>query len=177
MKAFCNYLDARMGPVRRTVNGFIVGIFAIQVIVVFSQVIWRFVFNNPFSWSEEIARFIQVWMILLTASICIKKGKHLAVDYATHALPFHYAKFLKIITMIIAMIFTVFIIIFGIQMMTITANEITPALRIPIAIVYAAFPIAGTLMFIETLILLIRTIGVVKEGDIVQHDDTEQQLR
>ncbi len=177
MKAFCNYLDARMEPVRRAVSGFIVGIFVIQVIVVFSQVVWRFVLNDPFSWSEELARFIQVWMVLLTASICIRKGKHLAVDYATHALPFHYAKMLKIITTIIAMVFTFIVVIFGIRMMTITVNEITPALRISIAIVYAAFPLAGTLMFIESFILLFRTIGAAHESDLLQHDDTEQQLR
>ena len=32
-------------------------------------------------WTEELARFCQVWIILLASSICLRKGSHLAVDY------------------------------------------------------------------------------------------------
>ncbi len=166
MHALCQYIDSRMGPVRKLVTGFIITVFAIQVIVVFSQVVWRFVFNNPFSWSEELARYIQVWMILLTASICIRKGKHLAVDYITHALPFRFSKSLRIITSIFTMIFTIVVIVFGIQMLTITFNEMTPALRISISIIYMAFPLAGFLMFTESFIVLLKTIGAEQESDI-----------
>ena len=97
MQEIGKLLDSHLVSVRKIVNIVIISVFAVQVIVIFSQVVWRFVFNNPFSWSEELARYLQVWLILLTSSVCVRKGRHLAVDYATHALPFRYNKILKII--------------------------------------------------------------------------------
>ena len=71
--------------------------FGVVVLVCFSQVITRYVFNSPLTWSEEMARDIHIWMILLASPICIRKGKHLKLDFVTHSLPLKYKKLLKII--------------------------------------------------------------------------------
>lgn len=160
MQAIARFLDSHMIFVRRLIKTIIISLFAIQVLVVFSQVIWRFVFNDPFSWSEELARYLQVWLILLTASVCIRKGRHLAVDFATHVLPFRINKILKLITMVCIMGFTWILIIFSVQMIVITVHQITPAMRVPIGVVYMAFPVAGIAMFMESLIVFLKLTGV-----------------
>jgi TRAP-type C4-dicarboxylate transport system permease small subunit len=166
MQAIERFLDSHLVSVRKIVNIVIISVFAMQVIVIFSQVVWRFVFNNPFSWSEELARYLQVWLILLTSSVCVRKGRHLAVDYATYALPFRYNKILKIIIMIFIMFFTSIVIIYGIHMIVVTINQKTPALQIPILAVYLAFPITGLLMFSEALILFLKLIGAKNATDL-----------
>jgi len=153
-------LDARMRWVRKWVNGIIVTLFAVQVIVVFFQVVWRFIFNNPFSWSEELARFLQVWLILLASSVCIRKGRHLAVDFATHALPFRINRIFKLFNMVLILFFTGTLVIFSIHMILVTFNQMTPAMRVPVLVVYSAFPVAGLLMFLETFIVFLKLFGV-----------------
>lgn len=159
-------LDARMRLIRRLVNGIIVTLFAVQVIVVFGQVVWRFIFNSPFSWSEELARYLQVWLVLLAASVCIRKGRHLAVDFATHALPFRINKILKLINTVIIMFFTGVLVIVSVQMILVTIDQMTPAMRVPILVVYIAFPVAGILMFMETLIVFLKLTGVKNAADM-----------
>jgi TRAP-type C4-dicarboxylate transport system permease small subunit len=93
-------------------------------------------------------------------------GKHLAVDYVTHALPFKYNKILKFIIMVFIMFFTSVVIIFGIHMIIVTINQKTPALHLPIIVVYLAFPVAGLLMFLEALILFLKLGGTKNEADL-----------
>lgn len=73
--------DGILQPIRRSVEITIVTLFAVLTMAVFAQVIARYVFNQPPAWTEELARFCQVWIILLASSICLRKGSHLAVDY------------------------------------------------------------------------------------------------
>lgn len=151
-------LDARMEAIRKVVYATIILLFASQVVVVFSQVVWRFAFNNPFSWSEELARYMQVWLILLTSSVCIRKSRHLAVDYLSHHLSFKVQKILKLVSLLGIMAYVIVMVVFGIQMITVTASQTTPAMQIPIGLVYLAFPIAGILMFLETFIVLAKVV-------------------
>ena len=51
-----------------------------NVILVFSQVIMRSIFNLSLSWSEELSRYIFIWQIWLGTSIAIKEDKHINVE-------------------------------------------------------------------------------------------------
>jgi TRAP-type C4-dicarboxylate transport system permease small subunit len=166
MQTLAKFLDTHMIWVRRLIKTAIILLFAVQVLVVFSQVVWRFVFNDPFSWSEELARYLQVWLILLASSVCIRKGRHLAVDFATHVLPFRINKILKQIIMVCIMGFTWILIVFSVQMILITIHQITPAMRVPILVVYSAFPVAGICMFMESLIVFLKLVGVKGKADM-----------
>ncbi len=149
-------LDAQLIHVRKFINYVIIVVFAMMVLVVFSQVVWRFVFNNPFSWTEELARYLQVWLILLASVACIQKGRHLAVDYFTHILPFRIAKVLKLASIFCVLLFTAVLFFASIQLISITIHQITPAIRLPIMVVYLAFPISSLFMFVESLVLFLK---------------------
>ena len=75
-----------MRTIRKLTEGAVVFLFAGLVLVVFLQVLTRYAFNQPPAWSEELARYLQVWIILLASPLCIRKGSHLAVDYFGHKL-------------------------------------------------------------------------------------------
>ncbi len=50
------------------------------VVVITAQIIWRYVFNNSLSWSEELSRYLFAWLIFVGASLAIKEGAHIKVD-------------------------------------------------------------------------------------------------
>lgn len=145
-----------MVPIRKINYHLIIFLFSVQVLVVFSQVIWRFVFNDPFPWSEELARYLQVWIILLTSTVCIQKSKHLAIDYLTYRLSFKLQRLFKLISMLGITSYILVVIIFGIQFIVLVGAQKTPALQVPIGLIYSAFPIAGIHMFFESLIIMIK---------------------
>ena len=53
---------------------------AVMVVVVFLQVIFRFIIRSSLPWSEELSRYVMVWIVFLGASIGIKRKSHIGVE-------------------------------------------------------------------------------------------------
>ncbi len=58
-----------------------------MTLLVFMEVIMRFVFNTGLLWAEELTLLLSAWMVLLGASYGIKKGTHIGVDALVRTLP------------------------------------------------------------------------------------------
>ena len=154
------YLDVHLEGIRKLINIFIVILFGILIFVVFIQVIARYIFNSPFSWSEEIARYIQVWLIFLTSSICIRKGRHILLDYATHYFSSKIKKINEIIGNLIIMIYLFVMTIYGWKtVIAIFGRQTSPAMQIPLYLIYLALPLSGLLMILENLVILLKLLG------------------
>ncbi len=156
-------LDASLGLTRSVVYGLVVVVFATLVVVVFGQVVSRFVFNAPFSWSEELARYLQVWLIMLGSVACLRKGLHLTVDYVVHALPAAGKRVLQLISLAAIVFFLAVVFVSSIALITATLSQRTPALQIPIAFVYLALPVGSLLMLLESVELVLTAIGEAPE--------------
>lgn len=52
-----------------------------MTILVFAEVIARFVFNHGISWAQELTLIINSWMVLLGASYCIREKAHIGVEF------------------------------------------------------------------------------------------------
>ena len=139
-------------PIRRSVEITIVTLFAVLTTAVFAQVVARYVFNQPPAWTEELARFCQVWIILLASSICIRKGSHLAVDYLDPALRPGARKWVALITGCLIASYSAVVVIWGVRLMMIGLVQTSPAMQLNMGLVYLIFPIAGGLMFLESIL-------------------------
>lgn len=63
-----------------TTIGFLcVVLFAVMIVSVFGQVVMRYVFSSPLSWSEELARYAMVWLAMLAAALCSRHSQHIAL--------------------------------------------------------------------------------------------------
>ena len=58
-----------------------------MAVVVFLQVIFRYVLNLPLFWTEELARYCLVWASLLGSAVAVKRGQHIAVTIFMERLP------------------------------------------------------------------------------------------
>ena len=148
-----------MRTIRRATDAAIVSLFAVLVLVVFFQVIARYVFNQPPAWSEELARYLQVWIILLASPLCIRKGSHLAVDYFSHKLSPLVRFRLDILIGLLITFYVGVVTVFGVRLMGVGRYQVSPAMGIPMAVVYAVLPLSGALMFIESAL---RTWSLVR---------------
>ena len=141
---------------RRSVEVVVVTLFSVLTIAVFAQVVARYVFNSPPAWTEELARFCQVWIVLLTSSICVRKGGHLAVDYLGPNLPPAARKALGVVTGGLITAYSAVVTVWGVRLMAVGAIQVSPAMQINMAIVYAVFPLAGVLLVIEATLATLR---------------------
>ena len=130
-----------------------------MAVVVFLQVIFRYVLNLPLFWTEEFARYCLVWSSLLGSAVAVKRGQHIAVTIFMERLPPRLRRRLSIIALLsVAAILTI-ILWGGIQLVAITRAQISPALRIPMSVPYLAVPVGAALMLLHTMVLIFKMIA------------------
>jgi TRAP-type C4-dicarboxylate transport system permease small subunit len=137
------------------------------VVVIFSQVVMRYLFNNSLTWSEEIARYAFIWMIYIGVSYGVKRNAHLAVDI----LPIMFKEKGKLMFAIIAdfffLVFTIIVTIYGLDIIAKITRE-SAALEIPMSYVYAA-PVAGMgLTIFRLLQRFVLHYKVLREGKAIK---------
>ena len=130
----------------------IVTLFALLTAAVFAQVVARYVFNQPPAWTEEVARFCQVWIILLASSVCIRKGSHLAVDYLGPSLPPKLRRGIALLTGALIALYSGVVVIWGSRLALIGSLQSSPAMQLNMGWVYLVFPLAGGLMLLEAIL-------------------------
>ena len=123
--------------------------------VTFAQVVARYVFEAPLSWSEELARYLQVWLIMLGSAVCLRKGLHLTVDYAVHSLPSSAKRTLRLVSLAAIIFFLGVVFVSGVLLIAATVSQRTPALQVPIWVVYLAIPVGSFLMLLESVELVL----------------------
>ena len=124
-------------------------IMSLMVINVLWQVFSRFILGDPSSYTEELARYLMIWVGVLGVAYVSGKNKHVAIDY----IPSKFSKtnqfkVKKLVTWII-MIFAFFAFIIGgsrLVYITYILEQFSPALQIPLAFVYLVIPISGILI-------------------------------
>lgn len=151
-----------MKAVRKTTEGVVVALFAVLVGIVFFQVVARYVFNRPPVWTEELARYCQVWIILLTSPLCIRKGSHLAVDYFGHRLQPSRRRRLDILTGFLIIFYTAVVTVHGVRLAVVGRFQVSPAMGINMSVVFLVLPVSGALMLVEAVL---RTWSLIRPGE------------
>jgi TRAP-type C4-dicarboxylate transport system permease small subunit len=120
-----------------------------MVLNVLWQVATRFLLANPSSYTEEVARYLLIWVGLLGAAYAAGKRIHLAIDLLPSCL--HGARKGALALFIELVIFTFALVVLviggaGLVRLTLSLGQSSAALQIPLGYVYLALPISGLLM-------------------------------
>ena len=151
-----------MDTVKKFLNNFeefiVVPIVAVMTAVIVLQVFFRYVLKGSLPWSEELARYLMIWVTFVGASIGVKRGAHIGVEVLVMSLPKNVQTIVKYVGGVITIIFCVVVFYASLSILQrqIISNQISPAMRIPMWWAYSAIP-AGTLLmtirFIQILFL------------------------
>jgi len=117
-----------------------------MVISTFLQVIFRYLFNSPLFWSEELSRYCFVWVVFVGAAIAMKRGAHIGVDYFEMKLPSRFKNYLKIAVNILIIFFLVITIYQSMLVVIVNMSQCSPAMKIPMGLIYLAIPVGLSLM-------------------------------
>jgi TRAP-type C4-dicarboxylate transport system permease small subunit len=117
--------------------------------VVLLQVLMRYLFAAPNPWSEEVSRFAFIWVSLLGASLAVEHRAHFGFDQVTKKLAPRTKRIVEAFGQAVVLGFSLLLIGAGLALMDLTLGERSPALNLPVALVYAAAPVSGALMAIH----------------------------
>jgi TRAP-type C4-dicarboxylate transport system permease small subunit len=116
-----------------------------------AQVFFRYVLNASLVWSEELARYLFVWIVFLAAPLGIHRGIHIGVDLLITHLPFKWRRATMIFTCLFILIFLAFLIVLGLRVAKMNMTQTSIAMEIPMGCIYLAFPVGAALMILYTI--------------------------
>ena len=138
---------------------------ACMSVIIGVQVFMRYVMKSSLSWSEEIARYMFIWLIYIGISYGVRKDRHINVDAVRRILPKKVNAVVSIIADLIFLVFSIVVVMAGMKVTTkiFASGQRTPALQIPMGYIYMAVPIGFTLVTIRLLQRFINS-GFKKKG-------------
>ena len=145
----------KLKPVRELVQKFINMekllcslMLVIMVVITFTQVVMRFIFNAPFSWSEEITLILLVWFGYLCMPIDIFSDSHAALYFLYNKLPSAVKKAADLIRHGLLIWLFVEMMIYGMTITKLNLPKLQPATRISQGWLFAPLVVGGGLMLV-----------------------------
>jgi len=136
-------------------------LFGIMLVSTLSQVVSRYIFQRPFMWTQELVRFLFIWIIYLGCVLVSKKDEHVRIDFFLLRLPRRIRFIITLLTNILLVLFFLVVIIAGINMIIVNYKVKTPALRVSWMYFYLGITYGFILMLIYKFDHFVRQIMLI----------------
>lgn len=143
----------------------IVSMFALMVIIIFVQVIMRKA-GNSLSWSEELGKFLFVWISWMGISLGQREGEHIKITMLTDRLPLRLAQIVNIISDIVVIIICAVIFYYGVELVVAQGNVPYAGIKISTSWGYLAVVLGCGLMILRTLVSIKRSALTLINGEL-----------
>lgn len=113
-------------------------ILAILIVLTFLGVIWRYIFNAPFTWLEEVQTSCMVWIVFAAAGAAFRSGNHVAIEMVVDLMPEKMQKIMEVIISVIVVVVIGYLFFqsIGFIQVFLKSGRSTSMLHIPYAGVY-----------------------------------------
>jgi TRAP-type transport system small permease protein len=122
-----------------------------MVLIVFSNVIGRYFLNSALAWSEEISRFMMIWLVWFGSVLAFINNEHLGLDLVIKVLPRKVSLAVLVVADVLVMYALYLIAIGGWQVtaQTMESGWTSPAAAVPYGFVYLVVPICGIVLLVQ----------------------------
>lgn len=139
--------------VRDTIDKVLGTLLIILMVALVMDVVWqvaaRYLVKSPSSFTDELARFLLMWVGLMGAAYALGKKRHLALDLLPQKLKGKKKKNLLILINVLVILFAFTVLVVGgirLVYITLTLDQISAALGVPLGYVYLSLPLSGLFM-------------------------------
>jgi TRAP-type C4-dicarboxylate transport system permease small subunit len=127
------------------------GLFWIMALAVFLQFFTRYVMNDSFAWTEEIATNLNVALVFVGAAMCVRLNRHIQVDFVYRYLPAGLARAMATAIDLIRTVFFAYGALLIWRFMDIVADEEMTTIPLPKNLTYAVVFFGFILMFFRSV--------------------------
>ena len=129
---------------------------AVMTVVVLLQVIYRYVLSQPLYWSEEMARYLFVWISILGAALSVQRRGHFGMDFFFRMFPEKGKRFVTFLIYLLMGAVVLVLLVKGVALVQKTAGQLSPAMEISMGWAYACLPAGSFLMAIHLLVIMVK---------------------
>lgn len=159
-----NFLVAFSDFLNTIVKHLCIVLVGILVVLVLVTVFFRYVLNMGIGWSDELARYLNIWVALFGASIAFKYGDHVGIEFFRNFLP---DKALRIFKFLMRFLILVFLCIseYYFYFYFIKSRALTPAMQIPYRWIQLSLFVGFAVMIIHLLSFIFTDLDDFVSGD------------
>lgn len=146
----------------RTIDKALAGTLIFAMVSILLTVIWqvvsRYVLKDPASVTEELSRFILIWIGILGAAYAYRQNAHLGFNLVVERQSAAVKRVLLTLVEVIVIVFCVLVMLFGgseLVLLTLELEQISAALGIKMGLIYSVLPISGTLIIAYALVNIV----------------------
>ncbi|MBN2130997.1 MAG: TRAP transporter small permease [Sedimentisphaerales bacterium] len=124
-------------------------------------------------WTEELAIILLIWVSLLGAAVAFSDRSHLGVDYFVGKLDPPARRWIDVVVQFIILFFAASIMVWGGFILvrdTLLAEQVTPALNMPVGYQYLAVPISGVFVILYCIEAIVEQVLGIEHRDLDQEN-------
>ena len=130
-------------------------------VIITVQVFFRYVLLDSLAWSEEVSRYLAIYLVYFGIAYGVRKGRHIKIDFLLGLMPEKAKKVMSLISDVLFLVFATVVTFQGIVVAETIGRlgQITGATQIPMFIVYLAVPLGYglvSLRLVQNMIYKIR---------------------
>ena len=145
-------IDTVYGALAKVIQYVVLILLALMVIIVFSNVVSRYYLQVSLAWSEEIARFMLVWLVFLGSFLAYIHDEHLGLDILVKKFPPTLRKAVAVCANLLVIFALYAVMEGGYLMMMANFDWLSASAEIPQGYVYLVIPLSCGLMILQTVL-------------------------
>lgn len=155
----------------KLMRAFNAAVLGILTLLVTWQVLTRYLFNAPSTWSEELSSYLFAWATMFGAAYVFGKREHMNIPILVERFSKKTQKYIAILNEFLILIFAIVILIYGgLQITFLTMGQASSSLPLAMGYFYAVIPISGVFV---TLYSILNVYDIVKNDPVDFEDDRE----
>jgi TRAP-type transport system small permease protein len=142
-------------------------ILVIFTVIVVVQVIARYLLNSPLTWSEQVARYLFIWMIMLGTPLLFRMKAHIVFDLMFNKFPPTLQKVVGYINLLFITAFSFYYFVHSLNLCLRSGKTIAAGIEIPMNYVYASQPAGAGLLILMCIEMLVGSNKATNVGSAV----------
>jgi TRAP-type C4-dicarboxylate transport system permease small subunit len=138
------------------------------VLIVLSNVFFRYFLHIGLGWTEEASRFLQIGMTFVAAAIAVKQWGHFQLLVIRNYLPRKYHRFFQYFSVTVVLLMSAILVRYGISIAEISWYQTSPTMDWSMGYLYLMVPVCGAIMFVFALEHL---FNLLKGKNLPGHDE------
>ena len=149
----------------KTLEVLVVVLLMLMTVLMFAQVLGRFVFQNGLFWAEELSRFTMITLVYLGAAVACKNKDHISVTILDGILKGTPRKIYKVLVALLSISFLIIVAKVGFSVLHIVSSQKSANMQITMNLIYMIIPISSCIMVFFLLIEILQLFTVQKNDD------------
>lgn len=133
------------------VKWLLVAMLIAMTVVLFAQIVFRYFFEMPLVWSEEMALVLMLWITFLGAALLLESKEHISIDFLVYMMPESPRQVIEIVGAVLMLIFNIALTYGSYLVVEATVNSITPGMKISVGWHYGGAMVGGALLTLVSI--------------------------